>query len=141
MLDLTTGSSAQLTFNTWPAGVSSGPIFSPDGTSIVYGVYDEEEKLSEVRMVSDASGRQRAVGARRIAAALAEWLALVLQLREGWEYLRGKRRRNRRKVVRGPEGRGPWSLGGTRVVVWGIPLVQGVVWDAATYDVTKRDQR
>lgn len=43
--------------HTWPVGVSSEPAFSPDSSSIVYGVYDEEEKRREVRIVPTVGAR------------------------------------------------------------------------------------
>jgi TolB protein len=41
VLDLATGSSTRLTSYAWPTNVSSGPSFSPDGESILYGSYDD----------------------------------------------------------------------------------------------------
>lgn len=40
------------------------------------------------------------------------------------------------RVVGGPEGRGPWSPGGTRIVFGGFPTFKVFVWHAATAEVT-----
>jgi TolB protein len=55
VLDLATGSSTQLTYHTWPKG-ANGPYFSPNGSSILYGVYDEDGHGSHARMVPTSGG-------------------------------------------------------------------------------------
>ena len=56
VLDLSTGSSTQLTFYTWPQSVANGPSFSPDGSSIVYGVYDEDKKPRDMILMVPTVG-------------------------------------------------------------------------------------